>query len=46
MLKKAQTTPEEYRILLVQVAGFTQYWVDLGKPIHDKVIVRTQYEGA
>ena len=44
MLKDAQQHPENYRDLLVRVAGFTQYWVELGKPIQDEVISRTEYE--
>ena len=38
------THPENYRGLLVRVAGFTQYWVELGKPIQDEIIARTEYE--
>lgn len=44
VLKDAQAHPENYRDLLVRVAGFTQYWVELGKPIQDEVISRTEYE--
>jgi 4-hydroxyphenylacetate decarboxylase large subunit len=44
MLKDAQLHPEQYRSLLVRVAGFTQYWVELGKQIQDEVIARTEYE--
>jgi 4-hydroxyphenylacetate decarboxylase large subunit len=44
MLKDAQANPEKYRGLLVRVAGFTQYWVELGKQIQDEVIARTEYE--
>ena len=44
MLKDAQAHPENYRGLLVRVAGFTQYWVELGKPIQDEIIARTEYE--
>lgn len=44
MLRDAQAHPEKYRGLMVRVAGFTQYWVELGKPIQDEVIARTQYE--
>jgi 4-hydroxyphenylacetate decarboxylase large subunit len=43
MLRDAQQHPENYRELLVRVAGFTQYWVELGKPIQDEVISRTEY---
>ncbi len=45
ILKRAQAHPEEYRDLLVRVAGFTQYWVEIGKPIQDEIIARTEYEG-
>ena len=45
LLKKAQKNPENYRDLMVRVAGFTQYWVEIGKPIQDEVVARTEYEG-
>lgn len=44
MLKKAQAKPEEYRDLMVRVAGFTQYWVELSKPLQDEILSRTEYE--
>lgn len=44
MLKDAQKHPDQYRGLMVRVAGFTQYWVELGKQIQDEVIARTEYE--
>jgi len=44
MLKEAQKDPDKYRGLMVRVAGFTQYWVELGKQIQDEVIARTEYE--
>ena len=44
MLKDAQNNPDNYRGLMVRVAGFTQYWVELGKQIQDEVIARTEYE--
>ncbi len=44
MLRKAQEDPDKHRSLLVRVAGFTQYWVELGKQIQDEVIARTEYE--
>ena len=43
MLKDAQKNPDKYRGLMVRVAGFTQYWVELGKQIQDEVIARTEY---
>jgi 4-hydroxyphenylacetate decarboxylase large subunit len=45
VLRDAQKNPENYRDLMVRVAGFTQYWVEIGKPIQDEVIARTEYEG-
>ena len=44
MLRDAQKNPGNYRGLMVRVAGFTQYWVELGKQIQDEVIARTEYE--
>lgn len=44
MLKDAQEKPENYRDLMVRVAGFTQYWCEIAKPIQDELIARTEYE--
>lgn len=44
MLKDAQANPDNYRDLLVRVAGFTQYWCEVSKPIQDELIARTEYE--
>lgn len=44
MLEDAQKNPNNYRDLLVRVAGFTQYWVEISKPIQDEIIVRTEYQ--
>lgn len=44
MLRDAQKHPEKYRTLMVRVAGFTHYWVELPKPIQDEIIARTEYE--
>ena len=41
---KAQKEPTQYRDLMVRVAGFTQYWCEIGKSIQDEVIYRTEYE--
>lgn len=43
-LRDAQKTPDKYRDLMVRVAGFTQYWCEIGKPIQDEVIYRTEYD--
>jgi 4-hydroxyphenylacetate decarboxylase large subunit len=45
-LRDAQKNPASYRDLMVRVAGFTQYWCEIGKPIQDEVIYRTEYEKA
>ncbi|MDY0362262.1 MAG: 4-hydroxyphenylacetate decarboxylase large subunit [Desulforegulaceae bacterium] len=45
MLIDAQKHPENYRDLMVRVAGFTQYWVEIGKAVQDELIARTEYEG-
>lgn len=44
LLEDAQANPQNYRDLLVRVAGFTQYWVEVAKPIQDEIIARTEYE--
>ena len=45
MLRDAQAHPENYRDLLVRVAGFTQYWVEIGKPVQDELVARTELGG-
>jgi 4-hydroxyphenylacetate decarboxylase large subunit len=45
VLRAAQVEQEKYRDLVVRVAGFTQYWCEIGKPIQDEVVARTEYEG-
>ena len=40
----AHKKPDDYRDLMVRVAGFTQYWCEIGKPIQDEVIFRTEYD--
>lgn len=37
----AQKHPEEYKGLLVRVAGYTAYFVELGKDVQDEIIART-----
>lgn len=43
-LRKAQEAPEEYRDLLVRVAGYSDYFVDLDKYHQEEIIARTQHE--
>jgi formate C-acetyltransferase/4-hydroxyphenylacetate decarboxylase large subunit len=43
MLKDAQANPENYRDLVVRVAGFSAYWVEMSKALQDQVIWRTEH---
>lgn len=40
-LMQAQKHPEEHRDLLVRVAGYTAFFVELGKDVQDDIIART-----
>ena len=42
MLRKAQATPDEYRNLLVRVAGYSDYFVDLDLDHQEEIIARTE----
>ncbi|HPH09699.1 MAG TPA: pyruvate formate lyase family protein [Thermotogota bacterium] len=42
MLRDAQEHPENYRDLIVRVAGFSAYFVELQKSVQDQVIARTE----
>jgi formate C-acetyltransferase len=44
MLKEAQQNPEEYRDLIVRVAGYSDYFCDLGKVLQDEIIARTEHQ--
>ncbi|MCK5516550.1 MAG: formate C-acetyltransferase/glycerol dehydratase family glycyl radical enzyme, partial [Desulfobulbaceae bacterium] len=44
-LIEAQQNPEEHRGLLVRVAGYTAYFVELGKDVQDEIIGRTVHHG-
>jgi formate C-acetyltransferase len=41
-LRKAQEKPEEYRDLVVRIAGFSAYFVELYKASQDDIIKRTE----
>ncbi|HTP14138.1 MAG TPA: trans-4-hydroxy-L-proline dehydratase [Bacteroidota bacterium] len=43
-LKNAQAHPEEYRDLIVRVAGYSDYFCDLGKSLQDEIIARTEHQ--
>lgn len=44
-LLKAQKHPEHYRHLIVRVAGYTAYFVDLDRKLQNEIIARTMYDG-
>ena len=41
-MRAAQKNPELYRDMLVRVAGYSAYFVELGKPLQDDLIQRTE----
>jgi pyruvate-formate lyase len=43
-LRAAQRNPEQYRDLIVRVAGYSDYFCDLGKALQDEIIARTEHE--
>ncbi len=42
MMKAAMKTPENYRDMLVRVAGYSAYFVELGRPLQMDLIRRTE----
>ena len=44
-LKKAKKHPENYRDLIVRVAGYSDYFVDLTDELQDEIIRRTEQSG-
>ena len=43
-LRKAQAHPEEYRDLIVRVAGYSDYFCDIGHDLQEEIISRTAQE--
>ncbi len=43
-LRDAQLHPERYRDLIVRVAGYSDYFNDLGRDLQDEIIRRTEQE--
>lgn len=41
-LRKAQKSPDEYRNVIVRVAGFSARFVELSKKLQDEIICRTE----
>lgn len=44
-LKKAQLNPEEFKDLLVRVAGYSDYFNDMTAQLQNEIIARTENEG-
>jgi len=44
-LVKAQKNPENYRDLIVRVAGYSDYFNDLGVDLQNEIINRSEHEG-
>ena len=42
-LREAQVRPEQHRDLIVRVAGYSDYFCDLTKPLQDEIIARTEH---
>lgn len=43
-LHEARKHPEKYKDLLVKVAGYSARLVQLGRPMQDEIIGRTEHE--
>ena len=43
-LREAQKRPDEYRDLIVRVAGYSAYFVELNANTQNEIIARTEYE--
>ena len=44
-LRDAQAHPEKHRDLIVRVAGYSDYFCDLTRPLQDEIISRTEHTG-
>ena len=43
-LLAAQREPEKYRDLVIRVAGFSVYWIDVARYVQDEIIARAEQE--
>jgi pyruvate formate-lyase/glycerol dehydratase family glycyl radical enzyme len=43
-LRAAQAEPDKYRDLIVRVAGYSDYFCDLTRPLQDEIIARTEQQ--
>jgi formate C-acetyltransferase len=44
LLREAQTRPEDFQDLMVRVAGYSDYFVNLPKGLQDEIIARTEHK--
>jgi formate C-acetyltransferase len=44
-LREAQQEPELHRNLIVRVAGYSDFFCDLGRELQDEIIARTEHQG-
>ena len=44
-LREAQKHPENHRDLIVRVAGYSDYFVDLGEDLQNEILHRTEHQG-
>ncbi len=44
-LRDAQQHPEKFRDLIVRVAGYSDYFIDVGKDLQNEIIKRTEHMG-
>jgi len=42
-LREAQKNPEQYRNLIVRVAGYSDYFINLGDSLQNEIIARTEH---
>ena len=42
-LRAAQREPEKYRDLIVRVAGYSDYFINLGSNLQEEIIRRTEH---
>ncbi|MCG6911444.1 MAG: formate C-acetyltransferase [Deltaproteobacteria bacterium] len=45
VLTDAQENPERHQDLIVRIAGYSAYFTQLGKPMQNEIIGRTEHEG-
>ena len=43
-LRRAQENPEQNRELIVRVAGYSDYFIDIGRELQDEIIARTEQQ--